>query len=272
MEGNITTMNQNGDVYTFPTSGGGGNDDYDGILNVYTVSGYDSSLIDNDHSRAFAKGYMMTPRDWRDVEITAYLNIDSNINDQFSILTRGGKHYGSNNCEGFSYRTDLYYDGTMRQCKEQFHERFFYTPTQNVTGSILDKWIGMKFCCYNTYHPDIMQQQQQTNQGVILETHLDFNATNNWTKVYSYTDYGKWGNQGIVCNGASDQIGSWGGPVVSLKWSNTNSIQLKWLSVREVNPYGITNEGGSNYIAARGIGGRGFTGSGGKDVNAGGFT
>src|SRR5690606_3890355 len=82
--------------------------------------------------------------------------------------------------------------------------------------------------------------------------------------VGSYTDTGSWGNAGTNCGTRADQLGLWGGPVVSLILSNGNEVKFKKLSVREIDPSGVFNEGGSDVTGGLNNGGTGSTGGGGS--------
>jgi hypothetical protein len=255
IEGNLKDLEKMGDEFYFED----GNDL--GILNIFTNSLYKKDLVDKDHGRAIAKGFMMSPRDFRDVEITIYVNVDANIDDRIAFLTRGGKHYGTANCEGFAYRSDVYYSGKVRHVKEQFHERMFFTDFVSATSSLLGKWTGIKFIVYNSFNPVRNTDLTTEKKGVVLETLIDANASNNWQTVFKYSDFGGWGNSGDHCGGDKDQIGLWASPVVSVKWFNASSFLFKWFSVREINPYGVWNEGGSNSLEAHLHGGKGYSGS-----------
>lgn len=218
--------------------------------NIMTTAGYSSGSINKNHSEIAARGYMMDPKDWRNFEATCYVKLEGNGDDQFVIYGRGGSHTGSGNCEGFAYKADLYFSGKTRFAKEQYHVSYVFTNAKSAMGSIEGKWVGMKFCCYNT------------NNGVMLEIWLDKNANNNWEKVDSRLDSGGFGDDGGQCGGDDDQIGTWGGPFVTFRWDNAQSVELKQVSVREIDSQGVMNEGGSNSNAGSGQGGSGNSGSG----------
>jgi hypothetical protein len=98
------------------------------------------------------------------------------------------------------------------------------TPPANGDG----KFVGLKVVMYN------MQLNRKT--VVKMESWVDPNNDNQWQKVYDFIDQGGWGSEGGECNGASDQIVTWGGPIASFRWDNGNSIDIKNLSVREITP------------------------------------
>lgn len=217
---------------------------------IMTSAGYSSGNINKNHGEIAARGYMMSPQDWRDFEATCYVKLQGNGDDQFVIYGRGGTHTGSGNCEGFAYKADLYFSGKTRFAKEQYHVEYSFTNAKNAIGSIEGRWVGMKFICYNT------------GNGVQLEIWLDENNNNNWVMKDSRFDSGGWGSAGGHCDGDDDQVGIWGGPYVTFRWDNASSVELQKVSVREIAPSGAFNEGGSNSLAGLGQGGSGNSGSG----------
>src|ERR687896_1639325 len=93
---------------------------------TFTSSGYDGDEIETlDHGEIAEKGYMQSPNDWRDVEMTGYVKVNSGDSDEnFAWYARGGRHTGSGSpegCEGVAYKADLGYDGRVRFAKEQWH-------------------------------------------------------------------------------------------------------------------------------------------------------
>ena len=52
--------------------------------------------------------------------------------------------------------------------------------------------------------------------------------------VNEIVDSGRWGSAGEECGGAPDQIISWGGPIVTYRWDNSPDVDIKDLSVREI--------------------------------------
>ena len=254
IEGNTakSTLIKDGDTFYFPD----GNDL--GIYNVFSIDGYNPALITKDHSQLPALGFMQTSRDWKNVEMTVYVKCSSTGQGKISLFCRGGKHFGSSNCEGFAYTANVYSDGLISLSKEQFHEVVFETDPITAAGSLEDQWFGIKFCVYNSDDRDI------NDKFVNLEIHLDINASNNWVQYLSLTDKGGWGNHAEYCGAVyPDQIGVWGGPVASFKWENFDNFRFKWMTVREIDPFIPFNEAGANATVLYGYGGLGNSGSGG---------
>lgn len=208
-------------------------------INVFTTSGYQSGNINKNHGQIKTRGYMQSPNDWRDIEATIYLFFeDGDGDDQFVIYCRGGKHTGSNNCEGFSYKGDLYFSGKTRFAKEQYHVSYVFSKAKSsqIGGGIRNRWVGFKFVCYN----------MALSGGLIavkMEIWIDKDNNNTWTKVDEYLDKGGWGSDGDHCNADRDVIGTWGGPITTFRWDNVNEVRWKNVSVREISPTGQPDDG-----------------------------
>jgi hypothetical protein len=188
-------------------------------MNVFTSTGYDPALITTYDQPALAgKGYMQSPNDWRNVEITGYVKVNSAPlkDDDFSWYARGGKHTSTAECEGTAYKGDLFFSGKSRFSKQQwFPDGYSFTPKQTVMGSMVGKWVGFKFVMYNIV---IAGQQGGSNTTVVkLENWVDKNNDGTWVKVGETTDAGGWGVDGTHCGGAPDQLVSWGGPIATFR-------------------------------------------------------
>jgi hypothetical protein len=202
-------------------------------MGVFTSSGYKPNLIQTlDHSKIASKGYMQSPNDWRDVEITGYIKLNSGTGDNFAWYARGGRHTGFGSpegCEGVAYKGDLYFDGQTRWTKEQWHTGgYVFSDYLKGTGSIKGKWVGFKSIMYNIDHSG--------KAGVKLEIWLDKENTNQWIKVNERVDTGGWGNNGRECGGTPDQIITWGGPIASFRWDSASDVDIRDFSVREIAP------------------------------------
>jgi len=175
------------------------------------------------------KGYMESPNDWRNVEITGYVKFNKGVNyDNFAWYARGGIHTDGKACEGTAYKGQLYYNGKTRFAKEQWFVSYVFSPYKQSMGSMNGKWIGFKTAMYNV--------EKNGQVAVKLEIWLDKNNNGNWEKVYDYIDDGGWGNDGGECGGRPDQIISWGGPLATFRWDNAFDVDIKDFSVREIQP------------------------------------
>jgi len=203
-------------------------------MGVYTSSGYSSSKIPTlDHSKIASKGYMLAPNDWKNIEMTMYTKVNkAGSDDNFAPYSRGGRHTGGGSpegCEGSAYKGDLFFSGKVRFAKEQWHVSYVFTDYNSGTSSIKGKWVGFKFMIYNF-------QETGGKTVVKMELWLDKNNDGNFVKVDENVDRGGWGNAGRECNGAPDQIVTWGGPIATFRWDTATDVDFKNLSVREIQP------------------------------------
>jgi hypothetical protein len=200
---------------------------------VYTSTGYDQDDIPTlDHSVIASKGYMLAPNDWRNFEMTQYVKVNTSPNDDnLSPNGRGGRHTGDGppeGCEGSSMKGDVFFSGKVRFAKEQWHVSYVFTSLKSATGSIEDKWVGVKFVVYNF----------QENGKTVVKTQLWLDKNNNgmFVKVDENVDRGGWGTEGTECGGAPDQRITWGGPITTFRWDTATDVDFKYLSVREIAP------------------------------------
>jgi hypothetical protein len=107
---------------------------------VFTTSGYNPDEVELDHGVLAQRGYMQSPNDWRDVEHTGYVKMNSGQSDEnFAWYARGGRHTGSGSpegCEGSSIKADLGYDGRVRFAKEQWHVSYVFTDHKRARSRI----------------------------------------------------------------------------------------------------------------------------------------
>ncbi len=211
-------------------------------FSVYTSSGYDQNQIATlDQEQLTQKGFMQNPNDWKNVELTGYFKVNSFTNSvlngpaHLELLSRGGVHTDEIPCEGTSYHSNLYETGRSKFEKELEFSVGYATKNpekQDVTIPLKGKWIGIKAIFYNT-----------ENGSVKLEQWID-NGTNNtsipgnkWHKTLEFTDTGKWqANQNDCGGGAFNTIITWGGPIATFRWDNIDDMDIKFLSVREIQP------------------------------------
>jgi F5/8 type C domain-containing protein len=206
---------------------------YEMRFHVTTSRGYHPERITTvDQTDLAAKGYMQDPEDWKNVEITGYIRLNSyDSMNQFTWYARGGSHGGSkftDGCEGTSLKGDLFFDGRTKILKEQWHPHGYVSTSTKSTdiGSIVGKWIGYKFMAYNTVLDGKVVSKQ--------EMWVDRNANGNWVKYYEKVDSGGWGSEGDHCGGKPDQIITWGGPLVGFRGDDVKDVDFKNLSVREI--------------------------------------
>jgi hypothetical protein len=204
-------------------------------MEVYPSTGYHEDQISTLNQKELAaKGYMQSPNDWKNVEMTGYVKLISSLSDdQFNWYNRGGRHTNSAPCEGTAYKADVIYysSGQTRFNKEQwFSGGYSFTPPKNVSSSSIEgKWIGLKYIVYNFQQPD-------GKTAVMLQSWIDANADGKWIKINEFVDSGGWGSQGKYCGGTPDQLITWGGPIATFRWDNATNVDFKNFSVREIEP------------------------------------
>ena len=200
-------------------------------MSVYTSNGYGQHQVTSDSGQSVvaARGFMGSPNDWRDVEITGFVKLNQfSENDNFVWYTRGGKHTDSDHCQGSAYKGNLFYHGETQFSKEQWHVSYAKSPTIKATNSLSGKWIGFKFVVYNFV-------TDTGKPAVKLENWIDANADGkNWVRVYEGGDAGKWGRSGEECQVKADQILTWGGPIATFRWDFAQDVDFRDLSVREI--------------------------------------
>ena len=208
---------------------------------VLTSSGYHPDLITTLNQQALAaNGYMQSPNDWKNVEITGYFKVnsftDSNQNGgpHLELLARGGRNTNdigtidglSRQCEATTYHSNTYVDGRVKFEKDLEHTIGYTTgdpEKQHAISPLVGRWIGVKAVFYNL--PD---------GSVRLEQWIDENSNNNWHRVLKYTDDGNWGGGTPNCGGPDTQIITWGGPIAIFRWDNIDDMDVKYFTVREI--------------------------------------
>lgn len=210
-------------------------------MQVYQKNGYNPVTAGNaalNQQVMHSRGYMQGPDDFRNIEATIYVKLQSTpAPDDFYWVARGGEHERSlPNCEGCALRAHFGTNASTQMQKEQWHVATSVEPRKNVLGvSIIGKWVGLKFIVINKTINGILVTSQQL--------WCDIDNTNSWQKIDERTDAGGWGNQGFQCGGVSDQLISWGGPMVQFGWQTFSEVDFDKLSVREINPAAVPSVG-----------------------------
>ena len=210
---------------------------------VLTSSGYHPDLITTLNQEALAaKGYMQSPNDWKNVEMTGYFKVNAFTNTtqngapHIELLARGGRNTNddgtidglSRQCEATTYHSNTYLDGRIKFEKDLEHTIGYTTGDpgkQHAIRSLLGRWIGIKAIYYNL--PD---------GRVRLEQWIDEDSNNNWHRMLHYTDKGNWGGGYPDCGAANTQVITWGGPIAVFRWDNIDDMDVKNFSIREIQP------------------------------------
>ncbi|MGB7955731.1 MAG: Ig-like domain-containing protein, partial [Candidatus Nitrosopolaris sp.] len=210
-------------------------------LQVYTSSGYhQGSITTYNQQQLAAKGYMQSPNDWKNVEMTGYLKVNSftssttNGAAHIEILVRGGTHTSSVPCEGTAYHSNTYETGRVKFEKELAHTAGYTTGDPEISGAtspLKGKWVGIK-AVFHTF----------PNGSVQLEQWLDdksdnINSLGNiWHRVLQFKDIGNWGGGTPNCGATPTTIITWDGPIAHFRWDNIDNMDIKNLSIREIQP------------------------------------
>lgn len=232
----------------------GGSDDKSGPTALQCL---DTAFLAN-------RGYMATPKDWRNFEAQWYLLVHS-----YSGSTSSGEAHmelegrcayndtdstkiGSNPalgrwCESTKYNTNAYFTGRVKFEKCLQHTDGYSSHNPEKTGALnpanwKGRWTGFKCVYYN-----IPGSSNVRGTGPIVKVEMyadqgDNSATpsNQWTKVIEAQDDGSGnvfsGPRGNYVCGKDHLIPvSWGGPQAVFRWDHLDA-EFKWLSIYELDP------------------------------------
>ena len=209
---------------------------------VAPSSGYNPSQIKTTNQRTMIQqGYMQSPGDWKNVEMTGYFKINSftsstnNGAAHIELLARGGIHTSSKSCEGTAYHSNLYETGRNKFEKELEHTAGYTTndpEKSGVTKKLDGRWIGLKATFYTRADGTVKLEQWIDDSTDNIGT-----PGNNWHKSIEFVDTGSnWGGGHPNCGGADKTMISWGGPLTHFRWDNIDNMDVKLFSVREIQP------------------------------------
>jgi hypothetical protein len=213
---------------------------------VFTSSGFHPNQIATyDQKQLIAKGYMQSPNDWKNVEITGYFKLNSftssttNGPAHIELLARGGRHTSTQGCEGTAYHSNTYQTGRAKFEKELEHTAGYTTNDPQKTGATSTLqgrgWIGVKAVFYTMPNGSVKLEQWIDDSTNNINT-----PGNNWHKLLEFTDSGNWGGGHPSCGGTPNTIITWGGPIVHFRWDNIDDMDIKNFSVREIQPPAVS--------------------------------
>jgi len=203
-----------------------------------------SGPAETDHTKLAQRGYMVSPKDWKNVEQTGYFRITNpkTIREAITCKLRGGSHTsGNNGCEGVCYGVITPYTSANITTleKEYSHPNYvFYKPAQLFDyGSIIGKWIGVKAIIYDLPNGDVKIEHYVDIGGLDPRTGA---PANQWKKVDETIDDGKMlGTTKCPCNPVSPtEKFSWGGKNVTWRIDEVDSVEFQRLSIREIDVKG----------------------------------
>ncbi len=219
-------------------------------ITLLTSKGYNRSKIVRDRLNS-SLSWLQDAQDWRNIEATHYIYVEDVIDSTafICIKARTGLHQTiAGNCEGFCYQANVRVsDCATSFSKEQYHGMHIDGPWNTSTtssisrGPLTGKWTGIKFVIYNS--------DMKNNLNPTLEIWIDWSANNDWKLYDSLIDSigsAIMGSGGAKCGGDSgQQAGTWGGPAIHFEWNHIDNFKFKWLSCREIDPFGVFSGEGS---------------------------
>lgn len=245
-EGPASTFSPNPDGSWKVRGGNGSGGDVEIRWAIATATGFRETDIATLDQRALAsQGYMLRANDWRNVEMTGYWRIfthdssTSNGEAHIESVVRGGRNTGGtviggydNACEGTSYHSNTYpLTGRVKLEKDLDH-RLSYGGGANPQRSsavppFIDsgQWIGIKAVVYD--RPDGTVQ---------LEQWIDAAADHRWRRVLCSVDDGGWSTGGTGCGGTPSTVITWGGPLAIFRSDHLLDVDIRDMSVREIQP------------------------------------
>lgn len=200
-------------------------------------------------------GYMSGPNDWPPrVEMTGYYrsppgstttntsNGETHIEHVISghRSTTSSTASGPGNCQlgcAGSYHCNLYPLTGRQKFEKDYHHSFAYAKdipgVNNITATAKwagdNNWHGFKSIFYIL--PD--------GATVQLEHWTDWNADGNWKKTHSFQDKGQWTPKASYTgcgSGPQTIVFLFGGPLIDFRADNWNNYDMKWLSIRSIDP------------------------------------
>jgi len=225
------TFSQDGDLYKLSQN-------EQVRIGICTSAGYDAGNIETDRDTLADRGYMMSPKDWHNVEVTleAEYNGGGPSDEELTLYCGGGVHSDSKKCEGFAYKGFVEYNGNRAGFnKEEYHGSDNFRYKSISVGSWNNKTRQIKFVRYDVDkdgHPTITQSEAKS---VKLELYFAKDGDGKFVKVFETTDTGNWTNGASACGGSVDgQVAIWGGPLVTIRWDAGAKISMGKLTVREI--------------------------------------
>jgi len=215
-------------------------------------NGFSESSLVLDQSKLPSRGYMQDPKDWKNVEITCFMKVNSassstHNGEAHPELVTGGARQTSEtstlngfakSCEASSYHFNFYpLTGRTKYEKDLQHTNGYTANSQDPqinsnTRKWADKtWVGLKAVKY----------VNSDGQSVHLESWFSSDGSpTGWKKVMSFDDTGHWGGGSPHCGGTDHTVITWAGPIIGIRTDNIGDCDFKWASIREINPFSTT--------------------------------
>jgi hypothetical protein len=222
-------------------------------LQIFPSTGFHENQIKTlDQGQLAAQGYMQSPNDWKNVEITGYLKPNhfttssTNGAAHIEFVARGARNTNDNylvgspplsaQCEATTYHSNTYMTGRVKFEKDLMHTAGYTADSQDpqilsAVNMATGKWVGIKAVYYNFPNGTVKLEQW------VDDSTDNINAPGNkWHKVLDFTDHGQWGGGQPNCGGTPSTIITWGGPIALFRWDNIDDMDFKNMSIREIQP------------------------------------
>lgn len=219
---------------------------------ILTFAGFDAAkFADLDTPALTTAGYMMTSKDWRNVEMTGYFRVNTyataaTLPAQIRMYVRGALSTSAStptmgsppkppSCGATQYHAQIFLPTASAQFQKYLQYPSAYTTSNTSKANAFTfskgKWLGVKFIVYNV----------ASNANAYMVLYLDESTTdisrpaNNWKKIIEYTDTGSW-NAGVgsACGGTNTDIITWGGPTAVFSADNITDFDIALCSIREI--------------------------------------
>jgi hypothetical protein len=219
-------------------------------FSVATSVPYDSGDIEKNYSKRKDSGFTQTKKDWRSIQgyMYVYLAGINGSKDNIVFIGCGGGKEGK--CTNFQYRVEIAHTGKYRFAKVASPGRVSYAnpdtgktgaagiagwATSADIGSLNNRWLGMMFIC--------VVKTINNVECRVLRLYIDRHNNNFWKFVAEFIDRGGWGSDMKICKAdVKDEIGTWGGPLVTFGGDNLkdgkDGLRYKLITVLEVDPLG----------------------------------
>lgn len=207
-------------------------DDAENRFYITTTAGYNHALCSQSWTTNLTNGRIQNAADWRNVEITAHVRINSiwpsSVSEALVFYARSGGHSTAYPCEGSAYKGNIMYDSGSSRFQKELGHPFYYSTPNTMTGlnnNFMGRWFGYKFVCYD-----------MSDGNVKLENWIDLKLDGNWVKVDERIDSTGWGSSIVSsCGGSTGDLKFlWGGPLVGFRFDSAKDIDFNKMSVREI--------------------------------------
>jgi len=186
------------------------------------------------------RGYIFTPKDWKNIEATIFWKAVSYGPSDFRMITktRTGNHHSNTDCmQGNALNFSVYAKGKKTRISwEEYHVHYHHLDDKmhNIVNTD-NNWFGAKQCVFNVGSDNVKIE------GYLCPSLSAEDRAKNWFKVNDVLDFpgSGWGDSGLdndLPNKSYPLL--WGGPYHMFRWDGATRILFMYASVREIDPQG----------------------------------